>query len=120
MFLSNLKYFKKILERAGENPSREGLKKTPKRAAEAFNFLTSGYKQKLKDVVNDAIYHEKSNNMVVVKDIRFYSLCEHHLLPFFGKCHVGYIPKRLCRRIKFGAARIGPQQEKCKRHYADG
>ena len=86
------KEFKKIIEKSGENPNREGLKKTPKRASEAFNFLTSGYKQKLKDVVNGAIYHEKSNNMVIVRDIRFYSLCEHHLLPFFGKCHVGYIP----------------------------
>ena len=86
------KYFKKIIEKSGENPSREGLKKTPRRASDAFNFFTSGYKQKLKDVINDAIYREKSNNMVIVKDIRFYSLCEHHLLPFFGKCHIGYIP----------------------------
>ena len=84
--------FKKILEKCGENPNREGLKKTPERASEAFRFFTSGYNQKIKDVVNGAIYKEKSNNMVLLKDIGFYSLCEHHLLPFFGKCHIGYIP----------------------------
>jgi len=84
--------FKKILEKVGENPNREGLKKTPERAAEAFRFFTSGYDQKIKEVVNGAIYKEKSNSMVLLKDIGFYSLCEHHLLPFFGKCHIGYIP----------------------------
>ncbi len=84
--------FKRILEKAGENPNREGLKKTPARAADAFKFFTSGYKQNLNKIINSAIYKEKSNNMVVLKDIRFYSLCEHHLLPFFGKCHIAYIP----------------------------
>jgi len=84
--------FKKILENIGENPNREGLKKTPERAADAFKFFTSGYDQNIKDVVNGAIYKEKSNNMVILKNIGFYSLCEHHLLPFFGKCHIAYIP----------------------------
>ena len=86
------KQFKKILDLVGENPNREGLKKTPARAADAFRFFTSGYNQNLKKIVNGAIYKEKSNNMVILKDIGFYSLCEHHLLPFFGKCHIGYIP----------------------------
>ena len=86
------KEFRNILEKVGENPKREGLKKTPERAAKAFSFFTSGYKQDLKKIINGATYKEKSNNMVVLKDIGFYSLCEHHLLPFFGKCHIGYIP----------------------------
>jgi len=84
--------FKKIIEEIGENPNREGLRKTPERAAEAFKFFTSGYNQDLKKLINDAIYKEKSNNMIILKNIGFYSLCEHHLLPFFGKCHIAYIP----------------------------
>jgi len=86
------KEFNKILRLIGENPNREGLKKTPERASEAFKFFTSGYKEDIKKLINGAIYKEKSNNMVALKDIGFYSLCEHHLLPFFGKCHIGYIP----------------------------
>jgi len=86
------KYFKKIIEKVGENVNRDGLKKTPARASEAFKFITSGYKQDINKIVNGALYKEKSNNMVVLKDIGFYSLCEHHLLPFFGKCHIAYIP----------------------------
>lgn len=85
--------FKNILKKVGENPKREGLKKTPARAADAFKFFTSGYNQNLRDVVNGAVFKEKSNNIILVKDIRFYSLCEHHILPFFGKCHIGYIPQ---------------------------
>lgn len=82
-----------LLKSIGENPSRDGLLKTPGRVARMYEDLTRGYKQNIKDVVNGAIFKEKYSEMVIVKDIDFFSLCEHHLIPFFGKCHVAYIPK---------------------------
>ncbi|MFQ6610246.1 MAG: GTP cyclohydrolase I FolE [Fidelibacterota bacterium] len=81
-----------LLKEIGEDPSREGLIRTPHRVAEAWKFLAGGYKQDLNSIINDAIFDERYEDMVVVRDIDFFSLCEHHLLPFFGKAHVGYIP----------------------------
>lgn len=81
-----------ILIQMGEDPNREGLKNTPKRAAACFLFLTKGYRQNLNEVINNAFLDVESDDMVVVRDIEFFSLDEHNLLPFFGKCHIGYIP----------------------------
>jgi GTP cyclohydrolase IA len=84
---------KKILVKIGEDPSREGLVRTPDRAEKALRFLTSGYQMDVQSIVNGALFHQKVDEMVVVKDIEFYSMCEHHLLPFFGTMHVAYLPK---------------------------
>jgi GTP cyclohydrolase I len=81
-----------LLQVIGENPEREGLLNTPKRVAKAYEFLTAGYHKKIETVMNNAIFNEKYNEMVLVKNIDFYSLCEHHMLPFYGKVHVAYIP----------------------------
>lgn len=85
-------YFEKIIESVGEDLSRPGLVDTPERAAKAFEFLMKGYQQDLDTVVNGALFPSDSNDMVIVKDIELFSMCEHHMLPFFGRAHVGYIP----------------------------
>jgi GTP cyclohydrolase I len=84
---------RQILPQLGEDPGREGLQRTPARVAKALQFLTSGYQADIPKIVNDALYTVTYDEMVIVKDIEFFSLCEHHLLPFFGKMHVAYLPK---------------------------
>jgi GTP cyclohydrolase I len=83
-----------LLLAIGEDPEREGLSRTPERVAEVWEFLTGGYRQKPEDVINGALFVSEANNMIIARDIEVYSLCEHHLLPFFGSCHIGYIGKK--------------------------
>ena len=84
--------FLQILEQLGEDPARDGLADTPKRAASAMQFLTKGYPEELSEIVNNALFESDTSEMIIVQDIELYSMCEHHLLPFIGKCHVAYLP----------------------------
>lgn len=108
---------RKLLIQIGEDPEREGLKGTPARVARAMKFLTSGYTQDLDAIIKNAVYTEECNHMVIVRDVEVYSLCEHHLLPFFGRCHIGYIPhgkvfgvSKLARIVEFYARRLQLQE----------
>ena len=87
-------YYQNIIQILGEDVNREGLIKTPTRVAKAMQFMTSGYKEDPESIITSAMFHEEYHQMVIVKDIDFYSMCEHHMLPFFGKAHIAYIPRK--------------------------
>ena len=111
------KIIKDLLLVIGENPNREGLLNTPNRVKKSFEFLTKGYREDVDKIINDAIYNAENDDMIIIKNIEFYSLCEHHLLPFYGKCHIGYIPdkkiigvSKLARIVEIFARRLQIQE----------
>ncbi|MDX2424869.1 MAG: GTP cyclohydrolase I FolE [Cycloclasticus sp.] len=116
--MSMEKLYKKIISDIGEDVDRQGLVDTPKRAAKAMSFLTSGYQQNLDGIVNGAIFDSDADDMVIVKNIELYSMCEHHLLPFIGKCHVAYLPNgkvlglsKVARIVDMYARRLQIQEQ---------
>lgn len=109
--------FRQIIEAIGDDPNREGLVRTPERAAKAFAFLTQGYRQNIDDLINKAVFTSDTDEMVILRNIEVYSLCEHHLLPFIGKCHVAYLPagkvlglSKIARIVDFFARRLQIQE----------
>ena len=109
---------RQLLIEIGENPDREGLKKTPERVAKSWQFLMQGYKENPRKVINNALFHSAASNMIIVRDIEIYSVCEHHLLPFFGRCHIGYIPQdkvlgvsKFCRLVNVFSRRLQIQEQ---------
>jgi GTP cyclohydrolase I len=108
---------RQLLLELGEDPNREGLVKTPLRVAQALTFLTNGYRADVKQVINNALFTQDTGGMVIVKDIEMYSMCEHHMLPFYGRCHIGYIPSgqvfgvsKLARLVDVFARRLQLQE----------
>jgi len=114
-------HYRKLIESVGEDAEREGLKTTPERAAKAFSYITSGYKEDVLKVINNALFQSDNDEMIIIKDIELYSLCEHHLLPFYGKCHVGYLPEgkiigisKVARVVNIFARRLQLQENLTK------
>ena len=108
---------RELLEEIGEDPNREGLQKTPERVAKALDFLTAGYRTDPESVVNKAVFRSEANNMIIARDIEVYSMCEHHMLPFYGRCHIGYIARdkvlglsKLARIVDVFARRLQIQE----------
>ena len=108
---------RELLIAIGEDPDREGLQRTPLRVAKAMEFLTSGYRTDLKTIINNAVFTQTTNSMVIVKNIEVYSMCEHHMLPFYGRCHIGYLPtgkvfgvSKLARMVDMFARRLQLQE----------